>query len=245
MKNIAKKKLKTAENDSKPKSKPKAKDKPKLKPEPKSKKQGMLDIDKLKSTKLITDPYEYLVVTDFIQKDYVDKSLADYPTIKSPGSIPLQLLKYGANFSALIDEMNGDAFRKAVEEKFSVNLEGKPTIFTARGKCRLRDGKIHTDTESKIITVLLYMNPAWFDQGGNLKILRSDNLGDVAAEIPPLVGTLLVFKRSDKSFHGHLPFKGKRQVIQMNWVTHQSFVDHEVKRHKRSFIMKALNPFSY
>jgi hypothetical protein len=89
------------------------------------------------------------------------------------------------------------------------------------------------------------MNPAWYDQGGQLKLLRSKNINDVAAEVPPLVGTLLVFKRSNKSFHGHLPFKGKRKVIQMNWVTEQKFVEHELKRHKRSFIMKRLNPFAY
>ena len=66
----------------------------------------------------------------------------------------------------------------------------KPTIFTVRGKCRLKDGKIHTDTESKIITVLLYMNPAWENQEGKLRILRSrTNIDDVAAEISPVVGS--------------------------------------------------------
>ena len=30
-------------------------------------------------------------------------------------------------------------------------------MFTVRGRCRRGDGKIHTDTASKILTVLLYM----------------------------------------------------------------------------------------
>ena len=217
----------------------------KQKAESPEKTRSMLDIDKFKSVKLEKSPYEYMVVTDFITQDYADKVMADYPVIKSAGSVPLQMLKYGQNFGSLIDELNGEEFRKAVEEKFSINLEGKPTIFTARGNCRKRDGRIHTDTESKIITVLLYMNPAWYEQGGNLRVLNSENIDDIAAEISPLMGTLLVFKRSNTSFHGHLPFKGRRQVIQMNWVADQKFIDHEIKRHKHSFIWKRLNPFSY
>jgi len=208
-------------------------------------KKPVINIERLKSTALKTDPYEYLIVTDFINDHAIAGILADYPELKTPGSTPLQLLKYGMNFSNLIDEMNGKEFRNAIEEKFSISLEGKPTMFTARGMCRARDGKIHTDTESKIITVLLYMNPAWYDQGGKLKILRSDNMEDVADEVSQLAGTLLVFRRSDKSFHGHLPFRGKRQAIQMNWVTQQKFIDHEVKRHKRSFFFKKLGIFSY
>ena len=46
-------------------------------------------------------------------------------------------------------------------------------MFTARGYCWLKDGKIHTDTESKIITALLYMNRAWAPAGGRLRLLRS------------------------------------------------------------------------
>jgi hypothetical protein len=137
--------------------------------------------------------------------------------------------------------MNGPEFRRAVEEKFSLSLDGRPTMFTVRGRCRHADGKIHTDTESKIITVLLYMNPRWINQGGRLRLLNSaTNVDDVAAEIPPAVGTMLIFRRSAHSFHGHLPFEGERKVIQMNWVTEQRFVDREAKRHRWSALIKRL-----
>jgi SM-20-related protein len=114
-------------------------------------------------------------------------------------------------------------------------------MFTVRGRCRATDGKIHTDTESKIITVLLYMNPEWADQGGRLRLLNSaTDIDDVAAEVPPAFGTLLIFKRCDYSYHGHLPFEGDRKVIQMNWVTHQRFVERESKRHRWSAFLKKL-----
>jgi hypothetical protein len=200
----------------------------------------ILDIEKLRSTALKTHPFEYVLVSNFIRPEWEDRLIAAFPDIEKGGSFLLPTVKFGADFSRLIDAMNGPAFRRAVEEKFSLSLDGRPTMFTVRGRCRRADGKIHTDTESKIITVLLYMNPRWTDQGGRLRLLNSATIDDVAAEIPPAVGTLLIFRRSDHSFHGHLPFEGERKVIQMNWVTEQRFVDREAKRHRWSALIKRL-----
>jgi hypothetical protein len=141
----------------------------------------------------------------------------------------------------MIKALNGPDFRVAVEKKFSINLEGRPTMFTVRGRCRNSDGKIHTDSESKLITVLLYMNPRWEHDRGRLRLLRdATNIDNVAAEVSPTIGTLLVFKRSDHSYHGHLPFDGARKVVQMNWVIDQRTVDREAKRHRLSAAMKRL-----
>ncbi len=205
----------------------------------------MIDIDKVRAAPLKTSPYDYMLVSGFICPEWQDKLITGYPAIEQAGSFPLASIACGKDFKQLIDELNGAEFRRAVEEKFSLDLADKPTMFTVRGKCRLKDGKIHTDTESKIITVLLYMNPAWENQGGRLRLLNSgNNLDDIAAEVPPTVGNLLIFRRANNSFHGHLPFEGVRRVIQMNWVTEQKFVDREAKRHIWSALMKKLG-FSY
>jgi SM-20-related protein len=51
-----------------------------------------------------------------------------------------------------------------------------------------------------------------------MRLLRSNNnLGDIIAEVPPTDGTLLVFSRSDNSWHGFQPFVGERRVVQVNW----------------------------
>jgi Rps23 Pro-64 3,4-dihydroxylase Tpa1-like proline 4-hydroxylase len=72
---------------------------------------------------------------------------------------------------------------------------------------------------SKIITVLIYMNEQWDDAGGRLRLLRSaDNIDDFFAELPPVAGTMLAFKRSNNSWHGHKSFAGQRRVIQFNWL---------------------------
>jgi SM-20-related protein len=203
-----------------------------------------IDVARVSQAPLQTAPYEHIVISGFIRDAWKERIYNDYPEIKTAGSLPLNTTTYGPNFQRLIDEMNSDEFRAAVEKKFNVALKGKPTMFTVRGNCRMKDGKVHTDSESKIITVLLYMNQPWQNQGGRLRLLKSNNLEDIATEISPDIGTLLIFKRSNSSWHGHLPFEGERKVIQMNWVTEQKYVDREQKRHLWSFIAKKLGIYS-
>jgi SM-20-related protein len=202
---------------------------------------GVLDLGRLRAARLETHPFDYILAQGAIRAEWADRLLSDYPTIRRAGSFPLPALKCGPEFSRLIDALDGKEFREIVEEKFSIQLDGRPTMFTVRGYCQLKDGRIHTDTESKIITVLLYMNAGWEAAGGRLRLLRSAlSLDDMAIEIPPDFGTLLVFRRCNHSFHGHLPFEGVRRVIQMNWVTEQKFVDREIKRHRWSAFVKKL-----
>ncbi|MEQ8269126.1 MAG: 2OG-Fe(II) oxygenase [Parvibaculum sp.] len=205
---------------------------------------SLLDIDALRATPLKSDPYEYLVVPGFIRAAEFDNVVSDFPPIASTGSIPPSELDIKGKFAALLEEMEGPAFREAVEEKFGLDLSGKPTMITVRGNCAKNNGKIHTDTESKIITVLLYMNQEWDKDGGRLRILRSaTDLNDAAEEVSPNGGTLLIFKRSDNSWHGHEPFEGPRRAIQLNWVRDETVVAHEQRRHRVSAFLKRLNPF--
>lgn len=214
---------------------------PHLAPSPAGPALQMLDLDRLQATPLETRPYEYLVVRDFIRPEWTQKLIDAYPHVEQAGSFPLPTIACSEQFMELIGELESPAFRAAIEQKFSVDLAGKPTMYTVRGRCRLKDGQVHTDTGSKIITVLLYMNPGhWDNSGGRLRVLNSKDVNDIAAEVPPQVGTLLVFRRSNTSYHGHLPFEGERKVIQMNWVTDDSYVEREQKRHRWSAAFKNL-----
>jgi SM-20-related protein len=202
-------------------------------------KPDILEFERLRAARLETDPFDYLVASGVIGANWTDRLIGDYPKLKRPGSFPLSAVRCGSDFSRLIQALDGKEFREIVEDKFSIQLGGRPTMFTVRGRCRLKDGTIHTDTESKIITVLLYMNRSWESDGGRLRLLRSaNNLDDVVIEIPPLFGTMLIFRRCNYSFHGHLPFEGTRRAIQMNWVTEQKFVDRENRRHRWSALFK-------
>ena len=202
---------------------------------------SMLDLERFRNTPLTSEPFEFLIVPEFVRTEArlaIDK---DYPEVARPGSFPLREVTYGAAFAKLIGEMRSDEFRQAFEEKFDVDLANRPDMITVRGCCSEKDGKIHTDSETKIITILIYMNPAWEPSGGRLRLLRSaNNLDDVILEVPPTEGTLLAFRRSNNSWHGHKPFSGSRRVIQFNWVTSEAVVRREQNRHRLSAWMKKL-----
>jgi SM-20-related protein len=202
----------------------------------------MLRLDALNVTPIERDPFEYVIVKDFIEREKLKQVLADYPQVPGPGSHPPSSLKIAGAFKSLMDEMLDIPFRKAVEEKFDTDLTDRPTMYTVRGSLRARDGKIHTDSKTKIITVLLYMNDdSWGSSTGRLRLLRNGtDLENYAVEVEPAGGTLLIFKRSDNSWHGHLPYEGKRRAIQLNWVTDQSVVDREQGRHGFSSTIKQL-----
>jgi SM-20-related protein len=180
----------------------------------------LLNLNKLDAARIETQPYQYTIVPGFLSPETVAKVNATYPAISAGGSYPVESLDAGMAIKAVIDELDGPAFEALIAKKFDVDLSGRPKMYSLRGFTRAKDGQIHTDSKDKIITVLLYLNQDWTQPGGRLRILKnSHNVDDFVAEVPPDNGTLLVFKRSEQSWHGHHPFEGPRRSLQMNWMT--------------------------
>jgi hypothetical protein len=206
-----------------------------------------LDLDRFRAAPLAREPYDHLVLADFIRPEAQAAVAADFPAIDRGGSFPLSSLAYGNTFGAVIDELNGPEVRAAFEEKFAIDLTDRPTMVTARGMARARDGDIHVDSRTKLLTVLIYMNPEWRAGGdngaGHLRVLRSaDSLDDFAVEIPPAMGTMLAFRCAPNAWHGHKPFEGRRRSIQLNWVRDAGVVRREQWRHRLSAFAKRLMP---
>jgi len=202
---------------------------------------GLLKIEALAETPLQTEPYEYVVVEGFLDEQAQAQILGGFPDMPDAGSFPLSELQVGPGMQALFDALDGPAFRRAVEQKFGLDLEGRATMFTLRGRCDARDGRIHTDSKKKIITVLLYLNEGWREDGGRLRLLKNgEDLNAVAAEVSPKFGTLLVFRRSENSWHGHEQYIGPRKVLQMNWVVSDKVAAWEQWRHRISAAAKRL-----
>ena len=202
---------------------------------------SMLDLATFRATKLCRDPFDFLVVPGFVKDEARAAINADFPRVDLPGSFPLSGLPYGPAFAALIDELRGEVVRESFESKFGIDLSGRPIMLTVRSRCSEKDGQIHTDSASKIITILIYMNPGWEGAGGRLRLLRSGtDLDDFVVEVPPEDGTLICFRRSDNSWHGHKPFNGPRRAIQMNWVNSQKVLRYETTRHRISALLKRM-----
>ncbi len=85
-----------------------------------------LDLDALKAAPLTKQPFQYLVVPGFVRPEACAEINRDYPKIAESGSFPVAQLSYGANFRELLDEMASDEFRKAFEDKFGLDLAGRP-----------------------------------------------------------------------------------------------------------------------
>lgn len=202
-----------------------------------------LNIEKLKAAKVETDPYLYTVVPGFLGADSVARINATYPNIEKGGSYPIDSLEESMTIKEVIAELDGPEFERVISEKFGVDLTGRPKMYSLRGYTRAKDGQIHTDSKDKIITVLLYLNENWQQPGGRLRILRNGNdVDNYAAEVAPDNGTLLIFKRSDSSWHGHHPFEGQRRSLQMNWMTSEGTKGFHRFRHKITAAFKKLAP---
>jgi SM-20-related protein len=199
----------------------------------------LLDLNAVRKAKLFHEPYDYAIAPDVVNKSSWSAISSDFPAIKSTGSFPLSVLQYGPSFSQLCQELLSKEFEQVVAEKFDLELAGLPTMLTVRGHAGWKaDGHIHTDSKDKVITVLLYLNQEWTQPGGRLRVLRGKKLDDFAAEIPPVMGQLLLFRRCDYSWHGHEPCEGERRSLQLNWVKSSRYQKFEDFRHKVSSFFK-------
>jgi hypothetical protein len=202
----------------------------------------ILDLTRFHEASVTDDPFEFLVLPGFVRREFLAQIGADFPQIDRGGSFPLNSMCYGETFSRLADELLGDDLRTAFAEKFALDLSQHPATMTIRGYCRSKDGKIHTDSRSKLITALVYLNDAWESPGGRLRLLRSKDINDVVTEVAPDGGTLVCFRNRQNAWHGHTPFEGVRRAMQLNWVTDEAAARKTERRHGRSAFWKRLLP---
>ena len=204
-----------------------------------------LDYAKLAATPVANDPFPHAVVGQFVPPDTLRAVVADLPAINARGSFPPESVKLGPAAAALMEAMEGPRLRDVIAAKFGLDLSDAPTMVTLRGRTEARDGKIHTDSLAKRVTILLYLNPEtedWARQDGCLRLLRGkDDLEDYAIEVPPVNGTLLVFPNGPATWHGHKSFAGKRYAVQLNYMMTDAKARYELRRHRWSaFVKKVL-----
>ena len=199
-----------------------------------------INIEAIKQTPVITEPYPYFIVEQALTVDKYDQVLEDFPSITAGGSFALSQLSYGESFDHLIHELDSPEFRKVIEDKFEIDLSNRPMVVTARGISRQKDGRIHTDSKSKLVTILIYMNGDWQAETGKLRVLYSaDDLDNYSAEIAPNGGSLIAFKVTDNCWHGYQPFDGVRRSIQINFVADDAAVKKHKSRHEFTAKLKA------
>jgi Rps23 Pro-64 3,4-dihydroxylase Tpa1-like proline 4-hydroxylase len=201
----------------------------------------IVHLDRLAAATLSTDPFDFLYVPGMVDAAELPEIVRDFPDVPAGGSFDVATLQCGPAFQRLIAEIRSDAFRVPFEEKFGLDLAPYPLHITVRGHVRGKDGQIHVDSKDKILTGLIYLNLDWPESGGRLRLLRNGkDIENYVLEIPPVAGNMVVFRRGETSWHGHLPSKHRRLSLQFNWVSGDAYVRRELARHRFSGWMKKL-----
>lgn len=201
----------------------------------------LIDLERFRDTPLEREPFPHLVVPNFLPVDAVRDIVETFPGPDLPGVLPAPTAKLRGAFGRLMERLRSPAITTAFGDKFGVALDPATLMVTLRARTRLADGQIHTDSETKIVTALIYLNEDWSNQGGRLRLLRGpDDIEDMIAEVPPAAGTLLAFRRTDNSWHGHKPFDGVRRSIMLNWMVDGATMRRELRRHALSAGVKSL-----
>jgi len=110
---------------------------------------------------------------------------------------------------ALAQDLLSDDYREAMSKLTGIDLTD--TLLEAIVFRQPEGGYLdpHPDNPAKPVSQVFYFNDSWSaDYGGCLRILGSNDIDDVAAELMPDAGTSVVLVRSDDSWHGYLPVQG-------------------------------------
>jgi SM-20-related protein len=128
---------------------------------------------------------------------------------------PLVILGHDrpANLSPLPDpwqELMGDLlspeYRAALSGYLGEAMDDAPMEAAVWRWDRSAELGPHLDMADKIVTQVFYLNAGWNPWwGGCLRILRSQDENDLAAELPPILGTSSILVRSERSWHSVSP----------------------------------------
>jgi hypothetical protein len=188
-------------------------------------------------------PFPLLIARDVLDPVSMAPLDTGFPRYAGAGYFPHDTGDCGEAVNALVAELTSPAFADDLGARLGIErMSQYPPLVTICRSLNLRLGSIHTDSASKVASALLYLNPRWpaGEHAGCLRFLTAANDIDalLVPEIPPVFGTLTAFKRTDCSFHGHLPYEGERHVIQVAWLVDEAARDRKTRRGRFSRFIK-------
>ncbi len=206
-----------------------------------------LDESVIEKLEMHTEPYEWGYIDNLLPQKFKEEIMSDAPVIPTRGSygiksyFGLPRLKYGPHFGKVVEELLSDRFRKHIEKKVNMDLSNCPPCIVMMGNTtgHYNEGYAHNDSKHKKVTVLVGFSHEWPYEKGQLRILRSPDRNDFEFEFAPVYGAFLIFKVSDKSWHGFLPQKGQRMSLQLCYYDTAASVRKEYFRHGLSALIKS------
>lgn len=201
-----------------------------------------VNLDAIRNATLSREPYPFFLGSGVLRQEAIDDLRRDFPDITKTGFLTVDETEMTGRFKTLIEELEGPEVTEALSEKFGMDLHQFPRLTTIRKYSQAKDGRPHTDGQSKIMTLLVYLNDDWPDSGeGRLRVLRGpDDFDDMVQEVPPTMGTVFGFLRRDNSWHGHKPFTGERRVVQIAWLRDAKELERKKKRNAFAQVLKGI-----
>jgi SM-20-related protein len=201
---------------------------------------SLLDLTPFRKAPRWDDPYPWITADGCLRPEALPALRRDFPSLPRPGYHPVETFTPRGAFAALLAEIEAGTLDRAMAEKFGIDFTALPRLVTVRQVSAAHEGRPHTDSASKVATLLLYMHQGWASPEGRIRVLRREALEDPVAEVSPEEGNIFAFVRSNHSWHGHTPFVGERRVVQVTWLRDASELERKKRRGRMAWWLKGI-----
>jgi hypothetical protein len=201
---------------------------------------GPLDLAPLLAAPMQRDPYPWITAAGCVSQSSLPALRRDFPRLRRAGYHPADTFTPQGEFAALLRQIEAGALDQPMGAKFGLDFAALPRLVTVRFTSAAHEGRPHTDSASKVATLLLYLHPGWASLEGRIRVLQREALEDPVAEISPEEGNIFAFLRSDHSWHGHTPFTGERRVVQVTWLRDAKDLERKQRSGRLAWWLKGL-----
>src|SRR3954452_6256694 len=203
---------------------------------------SLVNVEAVRNAPISHEPYDYFLGAGILKEEAVPELKRDFPDIQKPGYLTVDEVGLKGRFKTLIEELESPEFTEQISKKRGRERPPYRRLTTIMKRSQPKSGAIHTDGPSKVMTMLVYMNDDWgTDSAGRLRVLfDGQNFEPYKVEVPPIMGTVFAFLRSDNSWHGHTPFAGERKVVQIAWIKDADELARKQKRNKAAQFFKGI-----
>ena len=133
---------------------------------------SLIDCGRFVRTPLTREPFEFLVAPGFAPR--AAAAADSFPGPDPPGVPPAPWVEPNTGFGRLSHALRSPLVTEAFGAQFGLKLTTDTLMVTPWARTRPRDGTIHTDSETKLATALVYLtlvylNNHW-DNAGRLRL---------------------------------------------------------------------------
>lgn len=205
----------------------------------------MIDLNRVRGTRMRHDPYALAIIDGMLDARWARTLCEEFPSegfhldAKSERTAEKRYRSYNLGvvdrsrpldwawdrlspaWQRFVTELLGTPYRTAISDVAALPLADCEVEVRL---CRYEAGcwiDPHTDRPDKRLTQIIYLNPEWDPHwGGNLLILRSRDVSDIAATVPPRLGTSVLIKPSKSSWHAVQPVVGRVRAQRRSVLLH-------------------------